>query len=365
MMRVRLDGGAAHPRQLRALADISTDFARDTADITDRQNIQYHWIRVEDVPEIWRRLEAVGLQTTEACGDTPRVILGSPGRRHRGRRDHRPDPDDRRDQPTASSATPSCPTCRASSSRPSPGTRASTSSTRSTTSRSSGSCTPSSAPATTCGSAAGLSTAPRLAERLGVFVAPDEAADVWHGVISIFRDYGYRRLRNKARLEVPARRVGSGEVPRGPRDRVPRPRAPRRPGPAPATGPGDHVGVHPQKDGRLYVGAAPTVGRVTGDDPHRARRPRRGRRLATACASPRTRSSSSSTSPPPRSTRSSPASSALGLSVAPEPVPAPHHGVHRHRVLQARDRRDQGHRRHRDRRARAPARRRHRPARLR
>ncbi len=40
--------------------------------------MQLHWVRVEDMPEIWRRLEAVGLGTTEACGDVPRVILGSP-----------------------------------------------------------------------------------------------------------------------------------------------------------------------------------------------------------------------------------------------------------------------------------------------
>ncbi len=78
MLRVRIDAGALTREQLRVVAGISRDFARDTADISDRQNIQYHWIRVEDVPEIWRRLEAVGLQTTEACGDTPRVILGSP-----------------------------------------------------------------------------------------------------------------------------------------------------------------------------------------------------------------------------------------------------------------------------------------------
>ena len=61
-----------------AIGEVSEEFARGTADITDRQNIQLHWIRIEDVPEIWRRLEAVGLSTTEACGDTPRVILGSP-----------------------------------------------------------------------------------------------------------------------------------------------------------------------------------------------------------------------------------------------------------------------------------------------
>ena len=78
MLRVRLDGGAVTTDQLRVLAAISVDFARDTADISDRQNIQLHWVRIEDVPQIWQRLEAVGLQTTEACGDTPRVILGSP-----------------------------------------------------------------------------------------------------------------------------------------------------------------------------------------------------------------------------------------------------------------------------------------------
>jgi sulfite reductase (ferredoxin) len=78
MMRVRSDGQLLGPAQLRALGEVSTTYARDTADITDRQNIQYHWIRVEDMPEIWRRLESVGLQTTEACGDCPRIVLGSP-----------------------------------------------------------------------------------------------------------------------------------------------------------------------------------------------------------------------------------------------------------------------------------------------
>ena len=78
MLRVRIDGGQLTTEQLRTIAGISTEFGRDTADLTDRQNIQLHWIRVEDVPEIWRRLEAVGLSTTEACGDVPRVFLGSP-----------------------------------------------------------------------------------------------------------------------------------------------------------------------------------------------------------------------------------------------------------------------------------------------
>src|ERR671916_1115551 len=78
MLRVRIDGGALSTEQLRVVGEISRDHARDTADITDRQNVQYHWIEIEDVPTIWQKLESVGLMTTEACGDTPRVILGSP-----------------------------------------------------------------------------------------------------------------------------------------------------------------------------------------------------------------------------------------------------------------------------------------------
>jgi sulfite reductase (ferredoxin) len=61
MLRIRIDGGALTTEQLRVIGEIAVEFARDTADITDRQNVQLHWIRIEDVPEIWRRLEAVGL----------------------------------------------------------------------------------------------------------------------------------------------------------------------------------------------------------------------------------------------------------------------------------------------------------------
>jgi sulfite reductase (ferredoxin) len=78
MLRVRIDGGRLTSEQLRVVADIATEYGRDIADITDRQNVQLHWIRIEDVPTIWERLEAVGLSTTEACGDTPRVMLGCP-----------------------------------------------------------------------------------------------------------------------------------------------------------------------------------------------------------------------------------------------------------------------------------------------
>ena len=137
MLRIRIDGGALTSEQLRAIADISTEFGRDVADITDRQNIQLHWIRIEDVPAIWERLEAVGLQTTEACGDTPRVMLGCPleGVAEDSVLDAAPAL--RGGASTGTSATRRSPTCRASSRRRSPAARSTAPTTRSTTSRSS------------------------------------------------------------------------------------------------------------------------------------------------------------------------------------------------------------------------------------
>jgi sulfite reductase (ferredoxin) len=78
MLRIRIDGGQLDERQLRVIGEVSRRYARDTADITDRQNVQLHWVQIEDVPAIWEALESVGLSTTEACGDTPRVMLGCP-----------------------------------------------------------------------------------------------------------------------------------------------------------------------------------------------------------------------------------------------------------------------------------------------
>ena len=104
-----------------------------------------------------------------------------------------------------------------------------------------------------------------LAQKLGVWIPLDEVADVWEGVASIFRDYGYRRLRSRARLKFLVadwgvekfREVLENEylAPRARRQPLPR----RRP-----CGHRDHIGVHEQKDGKFYVGVAPTVGRVSG-----------------------------------------------------------------------------------------------------
>ncbi len=83
MMRVRSDGALLGAAQLRVLGALSTEFARDTADITDRQNIQYHWIRIEDVPS---DLAAAGGRRPADAGGLRRLAARVPrlaGGRHR------------------------------------------------------------------------------------------------------------------------------------------------------------------------------------------------------------------------------------------------------------------------------------------
>ncbi len=111
----------------------------------------------------------------------------------------------------------------------------------------------------------GLSTNPHLAQRLGMWVPLEDVPEVWVGVISIFRDHGYRRLRSRARLKFLVADWGVErfrEVLEN--DYLGRRLSDGPPPEAPPTGRRDHVGVHPQVDGRFYVGAAPVVGRVSG-----------------------------------------------------------------------------------------------------
>src|SRR5262245_29725646 len=78
MMRTRIPGGVLTSEQLEVVGRLATRYGRDLADITDRQNIQYHWLRIEDMPAIWDELGTVGLTSIQACGDTVRNILGCP-----------------------------------------------------------------------------------------------------------------------------------------------------------------------------------------------------------------------------------------------------------------------------------------------
>lgn len=78
MMRIRINSGIMTSEQARMIASIGRDYGRDLIDVTTRQAIQYHWLKVEDLPDIFKRLEQVGLYSFEACGDCPRTIVGNP-----------------------------------------------------------------------------------------------------------------------------------------------------------------------------------------------------------------------------------------------------------------------------------------------
>ncbi|KLU63968.1 sulfite reductase [ferredoxin] [Desulfosporosinus acididurans] len=78
MMRVKIPFGVMISTQARVLASISKDYGRDILDITTRQSIQFHWLRIEDIPSIQSKLASVNLSSVEACGDCPRNIIGNP-----------------------------------------------------------------------------------------------------------------------------------------------------------------------------------------------------------------------------------------------------------------------------------------------
>ncbi|WP_114855722.1 nitrite/sulfite reductase [Brachybacterium sp. YJGR34] len=261
MLRVRTDGASLSPAALRVLGGISDEFGRGTADITDRENIQYHWIEIEAMPEIWRRLETVGLETTTACGDTPRGFLGSPvagvaadeiidptpviaeiKRRYLGDPDLANLPRKFKTAITGHPTQDVVPEINDVSLV--------------------GVVHPELGPGYDLWVGGALSTTPRLGERLGTFVTEEQAPDVWHGVVRIFRDYGHRRLRNKARLKFLLAEWGPEKFREVLETEYLGYSLADGPAPGAPTGPGDHVGVHRQKDGRHYVGATPTVGRI-------------------------------------------------------------------------------------------------------
>ena len=264
MLRIRIAGGLLTAEQLRAIGWISERFGRDVADVTDRQNVQLHWIRIEDVPRIFEEIERVGLTTCEACGDTPRNMLGCPlagvdrdeiidaspfieltHKRYVG------DPAfsnlPRKYKTSMAGCVQQCAQHEINDVS-FVGVRG-----------------PGGHPGFDLWVGGGLGPNPHFAKRLGAFVEPDQVPDVWAAVTGTFRDYGYRRSRNRARLkflmadwgpekfrEVMEREYLGYALPDGD-------------APPPAeSGQRDHVGVFEQKDGRLYVGFAPKAGRIYG-----------------------------------------------------------------------------------------------------
>ncbi len=263
MMRVRTDGTLLSADAVRALGTVGATYARDTADVTDRENIQYHWIRIEDVPAIWETLDAAGLDTLEACGDSPRPFLGSPvagiaedeiidgtsaleeiKRRYIG-------------DPAFSNLPRKFKT--ALTGHPSHDVSPETNDVAFV-----GTVHPELGPGFDLWVGGGLSTNPMLAQKLGVWIGLDDVADVWAAVAGVFRDYGYRRLRSRARLKFLVADWGLERFRSVLEEEYLERALVDNPSPESPAQQSDHIGVHVQKDGSFYVGIAPVVGRVSG-----------------------------------------------------------------------------------------------------
>lgn len=203
MLRVKIPGGKLTALQADKVADIAEKYGRSRLDITTRQCIQFHWIRLEDLPVILKKLRQVGLTTLQAAGDCPRNIIANPLAGI--------DPDELFDtDPIVEELNAFLHNNRDFSNLP-----------RKFKIGISGSVYNSIhaeindlafVPAVKSYQGkllkgfqvlvgGGLSQQPRLATNLNIFIQPDEVIKVTAAVAAIFRDYGYREKRNHARLK--------------------------------------------------------------------------------------------------------------------------------------------------------------------
>src|SRR3954452_16779869 len=262
MLRTKVVQGVLSADQVETMASIAEDFGRGIIDCTTRQCFQIHWIRLEGVPEIFSRLARVGLTTTGACGDITRNVVGctlaglahdeivdgygTAKRVHEhflGNRLYSNLP--RKYKISITGFAEDC--ARGLINDVALSAAIAPDGTKGFNLRVGG----------------GLSSHPRFARWMDVFVTPEEAPEVIEGVTAIFRDAEEnRKARGKARIKFLVDRVG----PEALRDELERRvgRALRRGVPkAPGLSGEDHVGVHPQVDGEHHtVGLCVPVGRL-------------------------------------------------------------------------------------------------------
>ena len=288
MMRIGTPNGRLTPDQLRVVGEIADEYARGPVenpefgdaycDWTTRQSIQLHWIRLQDIPDIFEKLESNGLSTIQACGDSWRNIVGSPvaGRDKKEHIDAWPVIQELHETFKGNDEH---------SNLPRKWKVAVTGDTRG-----SGQAEINDLgfePATkeiegeetkgfnvTVGG--GLSRKePRFARDIDVFVTEDEVADVAGGISALFRDHGDREDRFSARIKFLVDEWGPEKLRRvlqedyvdpelktageGLRDQYT-----YNSGRSDEIG--DYVGVHEQNDGNYFVGLSVLVGRMGADD---------------------------------------------------------------------------------------------------
>ncbi|OXM86325.1 nitrite/sulfite reductase [Paenibacillus rigui] len=268
MMRVRINSGVMTSAQARALAEIGQLYGRGLIDVTTRQAIQYHWLRVENLPDIFKRLEAVGLYSFEACGDCPRTIVGNPLADI--------DPDELMDTTALVNQVNDFFLLNRDFSNLPRKYKMSISSNIYNSGHAEIQCL-AFTPATKvidgqevlgfhAWVGGGLSAKPHLAKQLDMFVRPEEVLKVAIGVTTIYRDYGYREKRHHARLKFLMADWGPEKF----KDKLI-----ELIGDMPSLGEDKTIGwkaayfdgVHPQKQqGLNYIGLSVPVGRLNSEE---------------------------------------------------------------------------------------------------
>ncbi|WP_027091785.1 nitrite/sulfite reductase [Cohnella thermotolerans] len=268
MMRIRIPGGVLTSAQARVLAGIGRDYGRGLMDVTTRQAVQYHWLRIENFPDIFERLASVGMSAIEACGDCPRTIVGNPlvGI----------DPDELMDtSPIVAQFEKFFLNNRDFSNLPRKYKMSISANIYNNASAEIQCLAFTPASKVIDGKevigfhamvGGGLSAKPHLGKQLDMFILPDECLKVAIGVTTLFRDHGYREKRHYARLKY---LVADWGIEKFQEELI------KLIGPMPPRGEDRIVGwngsyfdgVHKQKQpGLNYVGLNVPVGRTSSDE---------------------------------------------------------------------------------------------------
>jgi sulfite reductase beta subunit-like hemoprotein len=264
MLRIKFPNGIVTSDQLRTIGRLSERYGRAMGDITTRQNIQLHWLRIEDLPVVLDELNAVGLSFTQACGDVWRNVVGCPLAGVDGHEliDSRPLIEElertfvgdrrfsnlpRKFKVSVSGCLHRCAQHEIND----------------------------------IGLVAvekdgvvgydvwvggGLGASARMGRRLDLFALPEEAAEVCRAITELFRDEGNRAKRTRARIKFLVDEWGVERIRAEVERRLGRSfPASVEPG-DPVDPHRDHLGVHPQvQAGLYYLGATTLRGRFTGD----------------------------------------------------------------------------------------------------
>jgi sulfite reductase beta subunit-like hemoprotein len=265
MLRIKVPAGQLTPAQLRVIGELSERFGRNYSELTTRQTIQLHWLRIRDLPEVFSALASVGMTSKGGCGDAVRNVTGCAvaGLDATELFDCRPELDEivsyfinhdeyldlpRKHKISMATCTDQCNApeinCISFVGATQPG-----------------------ADGDRLGFAVhvggGLSSTPRIARDLGVFIDKSEALEVARAILDVWRhDLKYRVSRAKARLKFLVDDYGAEGVRKAVEERLGRKLEDLIAAPVP-TETSDHLGIHPQKDpGKVYIGVPVFAGQM-------------------------------------------------------------------------------------------------------